>query len=120
MLKRIQGLPENVLGIEAIGEVTGTDYETVLIPAVEKMILQQNLLRFLYHLGNDFTGFDAKAIWNDAKIGLEHLNAWERVAVVTDVGWIRTAVQVFGFAIPGHVRVFSNSDLEVARNWLVA
>ena len=118
MLERIQGLPDNVLGFEARGEVTGADYESVLIPAVEEMLARQKSLRFMYCLGDEFTGFDAKAIWDDAKVGLQHLTAWERVAVVTDVGWISTAVKAFGFIMPGQVRVFSNSELAEAQRWL--
>ncbi|MDD2736083.1 MAG: STAS/SEC14 domain-containing protein [Desulfuromonadaceae bacterium] len=51
--------------------------------------MQQNDRRFLYLLGKKFTGLDTHAMRDDAKTGLEHFNAWERVAVVTDVGWIR-------------------------------
>ena len=98
--------------------MTGTDYELVLIPAVEEMLAQQKSLRFMYYLGDEFTGFDAKAIWDDAKVGLQHLTAWERVAVVTNVGWISTAVKVFGFVMPGHIRVFNNSELAEAQRWL--
>jgi SpoIIAA-like len=118
MLERISGLPDNVLGITAKGEVTGADYETVLIPAVEEMLVNRERIRFMYQLGDEFTGFDAKAIWDDAKVGLQHLAAWERVAVVTDVTWIRTTMKVFGFVIPGEVRVFSNSETAQARLWL--
>ena len=119
MLERIEGLPDNVLGFTAKGEVTGSDYETVLIPAVEDMFARNRKVRFLYHIGEDFSGFDARAMWDDAKVGLQHLSGWERVAVVTDVGWIRTAMKVFGFVIPGHVRIFSNSELPLARKWLI-
>ncbi|MDD2581812.1 MAG: STAS/SEC14 domain-containing protein [Desulfuromonadaceae bacterium] len=118
MLERMQGLPNNVLGFKAVGKVTGADYESVLIPAVDEMFERRTNIRFLYQLGDEFTGFDAKAMWDDAKVGLQHFSSWERVAVVTDVGWIRTALKAFGFAMPGHVRVFSNSELEVARQWL--
>ncbi|MBT0653436.1 STAS/SEC14 domain-containing protein [Geomobilimonas luticola] len=118
MLERIQGLPDNVLGFEAKGEVTGADYESVLIPAVEKMLAQRKNIRFLYHLGNEFTGFNAKAMWDDAKVGLQHLSAWERVAVVTDVEWIRVAMKAFGFVMPGKLRAFGNDELVEARRWL--
>lgn len=118
MLERIQGLPENVLGFSAKGEVTGTDYETVLIPVVEKMLADRQSIRFLYHIGEEFTGFNAEAIWNDAKVGLQHLTSWERVAVVTDVGWIRTAVKVFGFVLTGQVKVYCNNELTEALKWL--
>jgi hypothetical protein len=47
-----------------------------------------------------------------------NLAAWERIAVVTDVDWIRMATKAFGFAMPGEVRVFSNAELGAARDWL--
>ena len=118
MLERIQGLPENVIGFTARGVVTGADYESVLIPAVEKMLADRKNVRLLYHLGDDFKGFDAEAIWNDAKVGMQHLTSWERVAVVTDVGWIRTTMKAFGFVLPGHVKVYSNNKLTEALKWL--
>jgi hypothetical protein len=118
MLERMKGLPDNVLGFEAKGEVTGADYESVLIPAVDEMLARRKNIRFLYHLGSEFTGFDAKAMWDDAKVGLQHLTAWERVAMVTDVGWIRTGMKAFGFVMPGSFRIFSNSELAEARQWV--
>lgn len=39
MLKITDNLPVNVLAIEAEGEVTGADYENVLIPAVDKKLM---------------------------------------------------------------------------------
>ena len=41
----------------------------------------------------------------------EVITGWERMALVSDVGWVRAAVKVFALAIPGHVRVFHNSEL---------
>jgi hypothetical protein len=90
----------------------------VLIPAVEEMLARRTNIRFLYQLGDEFTGFDAKAMWDDAKVGLQHLTSWERVAIVTDLGWIRTALKVFGFAMPCQIRGFNNSELAKARQWL--
>jgi hypothetical protein len=118
MLERIRDLPENVLGFSAKGTVTADDYETVIIPAVEAMFAQEGKVRFLYHLGEDFNGFEAAAMWDDAKLGLKHFSGWERVAVVSDVEWVRWAVKVFGLAMPGHVRVFQNRDLAEAQRWV--
>jgi hypothetical protein len=118
MIERIEGLPDNVLGFRAKGEVTGTDYETVLIPAVEEALATRRKIRLLYHLGEDFTGFDAKAMWDDAKVGLQHLTAWERIAMVSDITWIRGMVKAFGFVMPAQVRIFRNSELEAALKWV--
>ena len=118
MLERIQGLPESVIGFEAKGDVTGDDYESVLIPAVEEMLTRRKSIRFLYHLGDAFTGFDAKAIWDDAKVGLKYFTAWERFAVVSDIEWIRNAINAFRFVMPGHIRIFRNCEMSEARHWL--
>ncbi|MDY0189211.1 MAG: STAS/SEC14 domain-containing protein [Desulfuromonas sp.] len=118
MIERIQDLPANVLGFSAIGKVTGSDYENVLIPAVEALLTRQKKVRLLYCLGEQFSGFDMQAMWDDTKLGLQHLTAWEKIAVVSDLEWIKTAVKVFGFVMPGKVRVFANGELAEARQWL--
>jgi hypothetical protein len=118
MIEQIRGLPDNVLGFTAKGAVTANDYESVIIPAVEAMFAQHPKVRFLYHLGKEFSGFDAGAMWDDTKLGLKHLRGWERMAVVSDVEWIRGAVRVFALAIPGHVRVFHNGEFADATRWV--
>ncbi len=118
MIEKIPDLPDSVLGFSAKGTVTGKDYESVIIPAVEAMFSRQSKVRLLYHLGEDFSEFEGAAMWDDTKLGLKHLAGWERVAIVTDVEWIRWALKVFGLAIPGQVRVFHNRDLGEAKRWI--
>ena len=107
MIQVIQGFPENVVGLLAKGEVTRKDYLEVVIPAVEKAPKRNAKLRLYYELGSEIYGIDIGAEWEDFKIGFEHLARWERVAVVTDVAWIRHAVGVFKFLMPGELRVFT-------------
>lgn len=119
MIERITDLPDNVLGFTAKGTVTSDDYETVIIPAVEAVFARQDEARFLYHLGEDFSGFEAGAAWDDAKLGMKHLAGWERIAVVTDVEWIRAGMKLFRLVMPGRVRLFRNDELAAAKQWLV-
>jgi len=118
MIERIQGLPNHILGFRATGAVTEADYKTVVIPAVDEMLSTLTTVRVLYHLGEEFSGFKAAAMWEDAKVGFKHLTAWERIAVVTDVDWIRAAIKAFGFLLPGRIRLFHNSEYNAARSWL--
>jgi hypothetical protein len=118
MLERIQDLPENVLGFEAKGEVTGDDYESVLIPAVEELLKRQKNIRFLYNFGDAFTTFDDMALWEEAKVGLRHFYAWERVAVVSDIGWIARAIKLFSICMHGQARIFPSSEFAEAKRWL--
>ncbi len=120
MIKLLSDLPENVLGFEASGKVSGKDYETVLIPAVEAKLKTHPKIRLLYHLGSEFESYDLDAMWDDAKVGIEHWTDWEKIAVVTDTKWIHNGVKVFGFAIPGEVRVFADDELSNAKEWVSA
>jgi hypothetical protein len=118
MIEQIPDLPDNVIGFTASGTVTANDYESIIIPAIEELFARKGKARFLYHLGEDFTGFEGAAMWDDTKLGLKHLSGWERMAIATDVEWIRVALRVFGLAIPGHVRVFHNNELAEAKRWV--
>ncbi len=118
MIKLMPDLPNNILGFEASGMVSGKDYETVLIPAIEDKLAEFPKVRLLYYLGPDFSGFDLEAMWDDTKIGLKHLRSWERIAVVTDTQWIRSGVHIFRFLLPGQMRVFRNDELSAAKEWL--
>lgn len=118
MIKVVEGFPQSVVGFIAEGRVTRQDYAEVLIPAVEAALHKRERIRCYYELGPDFTGFDAAALWEDAKVGIGHLSRWERVAVVTDTEWIRVAMNALRFLIPGEVRVFASGQAAEARAWI--
>ncbi len=118
MLKIIKGLPGNILGIEAQGEVTSTDYENVLIPALDEKLNANKNIRFLYYLGPAFTGFSLKAMIDDAEVGIKSFSAWDRVALVSDHHLINVFVKFFGYLLSGEVNVFSNTGLDDAKRWI--
>ncbi|MGH9408592.1 MAG: STAS/SEC14 domain-containing protein [Vicinamibacterales bacterium] len=120
MIELIPGLPDRIVGFRASGHVTAADYETVLMPAIDAAIARHGSIRMLYHVGPGFAGFTAGAMWDDAKVGIAHMRAFERVAVVTDVEWIAGAVRLFRFAMPAAVRVFPNAQYAEAAAWIAA
>lgn len=114
----MEDLPGNVLGVSAEGKITGTDYETVLIPAVDEKLKANKKIRMLYHLGSKFTGFDLNAMLDDAKLGLKHLSAWDRIALVSDHDMINTFAKFFGYMMSCELRIFNNDELEAAKKWI--
>ena len=118
MLKILNDLPSNVLGIEAEGEVTGEDYENVLIPAIDEKLKSHKKICFLYYLGAGFTGFSLKAMIDDAGVGIKNYSAWDRVALVSDHQLINGLAKFFAHLLPGEVRVFANTDLDEAKKWI--
>ncbi|MBS0519545.1 MAG: STAS/SEC14 domain-containing protein [Proteobacteria bacterium] len=118
MIKILQGFPDNVIAFSAEGRVTRRDYDEVLIPKVKEALQRHDRIRCYYELGAGFSEIDAGAAWEDFVLGLEHLTRWERVAVVTDVDWIRIAVNLFRFLIPGMIQVFPAGQAAEARRWI--
>ncbi|MDE1464975.1 STAS/SEC14 domain-containing protein [Spartinivicinus poritis] len=118
MLELIPNLPDNLIGVIAKGKVTGHDYDAILIPIIEDKINSHGKVRLLYQLGEEFEGFDLQALWDDAKLGVKHFKAWEKVAIVTNLKWIRHAVQMIGFLIPGEYKIFENHQFNEAKAWV--
>lgn len=111
-------MPDNVLGVSAEGKITGTDYETVLIPAIEKKLKEHKKIRIVYDLGSSFTGFDLSAMLDDAKMGMKHLSAWDRTALVFDHETINTFTKFFGHMLSCELRIFKNGEFEEAKKWI--
>lgn len=120
MLRIIDQLPDEILGIEASGQVTADDYRLVLVPAVEERLRQFDRLRLLYILGPEFENFSGGAAWQDAMLGMKHFTAFERIAFVTDKEWLQSIVHAFGFVMPGEVENFDYDELAEARAWIEA
>jgi len=118
MIEVVEGFPDNVVAVAAKGQVSRRDYSKVLVPAVESAFRRHRKVRCYYELGREFSGMDSGALWEDLKIGVEHIAQWERVAVVTDVEWVRLAVNVFRFLVPCDVRVFGTTEAADARGWI--
>ncbi len=119
MFQLIDGLPAGVLGVRGVGVISKQDYETVLDPAVEKAS-EAGDLKILFVLGPDFEKYSAGAMVADSE---EYAKLWRkcsRMAVVTDVGWIRDACGLFRHALPGELRVFHVSEEEAATAWIAA
>ncbi len=120
MIEHLAGFPEDVLAFVYKGNVTKADYDAVLVPAVVKALETQKKLRVYCELKSDFSGLDAGAVWEDLKVGIGHLTRWERVAVVTDIGWIEQMTRLFSFLMPCPVRSFPTSAAGEARVWITA
>lgn len=119
MIQMLTDFPDNVVAASASGVVTKRDYQESLVPRVELAIQRHPKIRCYYELGPQFSRMEPGAMWEDFKIGIEHLSRWERLAVVSDVDWVKHAVNVFRFLMPGKVRSFASSETAAARAWIM-
>ena len=120
MIEQLADFPDNVAAFVCHGHVTKADYESVLIPDLNKRLESHDKVRIYYQTAPDFDGFDSGAMWDDTKVGFRHLLRWEKFAVVTDVGWITQAMKFVGFLMPGQFRAFPTAEASAARRWITA
>ena len=118
MIQILDGLPDNVVGAEAKGEIDDDDYEDVLDPLIADKLTRHDKLRMLYVLGADFEGFEGEAMFEDMKLGAKTFTKWEKCAVVTDSKLIGRSVAAFGWLMPGEVKAFSLADRDAATAWV--
>ena len=119
MFKFIDGLPSDVMAIEAGGKVTHEDYRDTLIPKAEAM-MAKGPIRMLYVIGLDFTGFELEALWDDSAFGVKHWHDVSSIAVVTDHAWMGAAVNMFSPFFHGEVRLFRLAELPAAKDWITS
>ena len=115
MIQELSDLPEGVIGFEASGKIRAEDYRDVVLPALERAAATGEV-RFVMVM-RDFDGMSGGAVWQDLKVGIEHLRAWKRIAVVTDITWIRDLTSLFGWMTPGEVKTFRLAELPEATDW---
>ena len=75
-------------------------------------------VRMLFVVAPDFTGFDAGAMWDDCMLGIRHISGLDRVALVTDVPWLRAAAKATRLLVPADFRLFALAELEQAARWI--
>ena len=118
MIRLIDGLPDNVIGFEAVGEVRAGDYKSVLDPAVDAALVGRDKIRLLYVLGDDFDGYSGGAMWEDTKIGVSHWSKFEKIALVTDHKGYEDGVNAFAWMMPCELKVYAVAGRADAEAWV--
>ena len=117
MIELIEGLPDGVVGFEAIGEVESADYERVAAQAVKHALERHAEIRVIHVLDERFAGYTAGGALKDAMLGLAHPRSFDRIAVVTDSDSIHRLVTLAGWSIPGELKLFPNRERKEAEAW---
>ena len=115
MISELSDLPDGVIGFEASGKLQADDYRNVLMPAVSGAAQSGNVRIVLVF--RDFDGVSGSAMWQDTKLGVEHLGSWKRIALVTDEGWMTHLADLFGWLTPGELKTFSLAQRDDAIAW---
>jgi hypothetical protein len=121
VIERLPDMPAGTVGFRARGEIEREDFDEVLEPELRRALEAGGGLRTLYVI-EDLEEIEPGALWADTKLGadlgIRHRDAWIRSAIVTDLGWMARATQLFAWMIPGEARVFPLAELDRAKAWV--
>jgi hypothetical protein len=92
----------------------------VLTPAIKALIESTGELRAAIVIGDDFDGITPGGTWEDFRTGLQNLGKWKRCAVVSDKDWVKHGVALFGWTMPGEVKMFDLNQVDDAIEWAAA
>ena len=53
-------------------------------------------------------------------MGLEHLRAWKKIALVTDIEWMIHMTSLFGWMTPGEMKHFPTAEQQQAIDWVAS
>lgn len=118
MFTLIEGLPDHVIGVEVTEKLRGDDYSNQLIPLVNARLETHDKLDLLCHIKGEWQGMEAGAAWQDMRLGLGKLGHWARMAIVCDIKWMETSINLFRVFSPGELRHFKSDDFDKARDWV--
>jgi SpoIIAA-like len=115
MIEELHDLPAGVVGFQASGKLAATDYREVVLPVLERAFAE-GPVRFVIVM-TSFEGMTGGALWQDLKVGIEHLGGWKRIAVVTDIEWVHHLTGLFGWMTPGETKTFPLDQRDEAISW---
>ncbi len=118
MLTRLEGMPANVIGFEARGEISGEDYRSMVAPALAAAEPGGDVRLLL--VIPEKVSMSGGAAWEGFKTGVNDSGSWKRFAVVSDDESVAWFSDLFDKANQGEVKVFPLAQRDAAAAWVVS
>jgi len=106
------------LALKAQGKLTHEDYKTIT-PMLESALAEVTSPSVNALIdGTELEGWEARAAWDDLKLGLKHGSEFKKIAIVGNRKWQERLSKVGSWFISGEIKYFeSEAD---AVDWLNA
>ena len=117
----IEILPEtrsDMLVIQASKKLTANDYEHILIPALETILTAHGKIKGVIYISEDFQGWELKAIWDDAKFGIQHRKDFDKLAIVGGKSWIEWITKMGALLTSAEIKFYEEAQLINAISWV--
>jgi len=116
MFQEIPVHQDNIFAFRATGRLSHADYQAFL-PRIEELIARHGRISLFLEL-EGFRGWELEAAKDDFRFGVQHRDAFERIALVGDSGWERWMTLMARPFMKGEIRFFARDRAQDAWDWL--
>lgn len=106
----------NIVEARLDGEIEKNEVET-LRSEINSALSEHDKLRLLF-VYEGIGKMDLKAIWEDIKLETSTVSNIERMAVVTEKGWMESAIGALSSVTSMEIRTFEPGQRDEALTWL--
>ena len=104
------------LSLKAQGKLTHKDYETIT-PMIDSALTEVKDPKVkVFFDGAELEGWEPRAAWDDFKIGLNHGNEFEKIAIYGHKKWLELFVKIGSWFMNGEIKYFENENDAIS--WL--
>jgi len=118
MTELIPGLPDHIVAASCRRGISGDEFERVLRPVMEAALDIYERIDVVLVLDEQPGDPSSRSLWDDGKLGMADLRKFRRLALVSDLDWVRTLVSTFGFFAPCKLKRFGVDELDEALAWI--
>jgi hypothetical protein len=118
MVELLTDFPPHVAAYRAAGKVNKEEYERVVMARVDEVAEKFGMINFLVLLETDFENYSLGAFLDYVKVSFEHFSKWNRMAIVTDERWVRTAYDFLSPLVHGVINGYELKQYEEAKQWV--
>lgn len=119
MIALLNDLPDHVVGARLTAPAAGDEFDRIVRPRLADVLSRYRKVNVLIELPD---GPEAEAgikrLLQGGGLGIDDLRQFDRLALVSDLDWLKRKLSLFGLFAPCSVKRFSETDLPAARRWV--
>src|SRR3954451_7454333 len=82
VLQPIEGFPDDVIAVRAVGQMTADDAQSVLVPAISRITASGRKVRLVLEIGDDFDPYGLGGVFTSGSGGMADIGSFEKLAVI--------------------------------------
>lgn len=118
MITEIKNISENIVAFKASGTISGEDFATTLIPAIQQHKIARKEFNYMLVLEHDLSNFTLvwwiKSLW----MAVRDWSSWKRCAIISDLEGLKNFSNETCKEIPGELRIYPHQQIDEAVRWL--